>query len=117
MRRFVRLDVSLEKAAICIVSEYVKIAKEGQVASEPWVLLRWIRAQGGRIAAIGFEVGPFSQWRIWLGERSMTATLPLPKSCPYTSATHGTGSAVSRATSKQGRVSAAASTISDLHAQ
>ena len=62
MRLFVRLDVSLEKTAICVVSEHGKIVKEAQVASEPEYLLRWISDQDGAIAAIGLEAGPLSQW-------------------------------------------------------
>jgi transposase len=62
MRLFVGLDVSLEKTAICVISEHGKIVKEAQVASEPEELLRWISDQDGAIAAIGLEAGPLSQW-------------------------------------------------------
>ncbi|RGP35094.1 hypothetical protein D1012_21920 [Pseudotabrizicola alkalilacus] len=34
MKLFVGLDVSLEKTAICVISEHGKIVKEAQVASE-----------------------------------------------------------------------------------
>lgn len=62
MKLFVGLDVSLEKTAICVISEHGKILKEAQVASEPESLLRWINDQDGAIAAIGLEAGPLSQW-------------------------------------------------------
>lgn len=62
MRLFVGLDVSLEKTAICVISEHGKIVKEAQVISEPEALLRWIGEQDGDIAAIGLEAGPLSQW-------------------------------------------------------
>ena len=54
--------MSLEKTAICVVSEHGKIVKEVQVASEPEALLRWICGQDGVIAAIGLEAGLLSQW-------------------------------------------------------
>ena len=62
MKLFVGLDVSLEKTAICMISEHGKIVKEAQVASEPEVLLRWLVGQDGTIAAVGLEAGPLSQW-------------------------------------------------------
>ena len=45
MRLFVGLDVSLEKTAICVISEHGRIVREAQVASEPEALLRWIGEQ------------------------------------------------------------------------
>ncbi|WP_306132977.1 IS110 family transposase [Roseivivax marinus] len=62
MRLFVGLDVSLEKTAVCVLNEHGKIVKEAEVASEPEVLVRWIGTQSGRIAAVGLEAGPLSQW-------------------------------------------------------
>ena len=62
MKLFVGLDVSLEKTAVCVISEHGKIVKEAQVASEPEALLRWISDQDGAIAAVGLEAGPLSQW-------------------------------------------------------
>ena len=62
MKLFVGLDVSLEKTAICVISEHGKIVKEAQVISEPEALLSWIGEQDGSIAAIGLEAGPLSQW-------------------------------------------------------
>ena len=62
MKLFVGLDVSLEKTAICVISEHGKILKEAPVASEPEALLRWIGDQDGAVAAVGLEAGPLSQW-------------------------------------------------------
>lgn len=62
MNLFVGLDVSLEKTAICVISEHGKLVKETQVASEPEALLRWICDQDGATAAVGLEAGPLSQW-------------------------------------------------------
>ena len=62
MKLFVGLDVSLEKTAICVVSEHGKIEREAQAASEPEALTRWMGNLDGTIAAIGLEAGPLSQW-------------------------------------------------------
>lgn len=62
MKLFVGLDVSLEKTAICVISEHGNIVKEAQVVSEPEELVRWIEDQHGEIAVIGLEAGPLSQW-------------------------------------------------------
>ncbi len=62
MKLFVGLDVSLEKTAICVISEHGKILKEAQVASEPEALSHWIGDQDGAVAAVGLEAGPLSQW-------------------------------------------------------
>ncbi len=66
MKLFVGLDVSLEKTAICVISEHGKILKEVQVTSEPEALSRWINDQDGAIAAIGLLAGPLSQ-RLYRG--------------------------------------------------
>ena len=62
MKLFVGLDVSLEKTAICVISEHGKIVREAQAASEPEALARWIENLDGTIAVVGLEVGPLSQW-------------------------------------------------------
>jgi hypothetical protein len=72
MKLFVGLDVSLEKTAICVISEHGRILKEAQVASEPDALLRWINDQDGGVAAVGLEAGPLSQW---LHRRNVSTTL------------------------------------------
>jgi transposase len=62
MKLFVRLDVSLAKTAICVISEHGKIVKEAQVAREPEALASWVGQLDGTIAAIGIEAAPLSQW-------------------------------------------------------
>ena len=62
MKLFVGMDVSLEKLALCVLSEHDDVLKEAGVASEPEVLARWIEEQSGSIAAVGLEAGPLSQW-------------------------------------------------------
>ena len=62
MKLFVGLDVSLEKTAICVVSEHGEIVREAQAASEPEALTRWMKELDGTIAAVGLEAGPLSQW-------------------------------------------------------
>lgn len=62
MKLFVGLDVSLEKTAICVISEHGTIVREAQAASEPEALTRWLRELDGNIAVIGLEAGPLSQW-------------------------------------------------------
>lgn len=59
MKLFVGLDVSLEKTAICVVSEHGKIMREAQAASEPEALVRWIRDLDGTIAAVGLRLALF----------------------------------------------------------
>ena len=44
MKLFVGLDVSLEKTAICVISEHGKMVREAQAAGEPEALVRWIVA-------------------------------------------------------------------------
>lgn len=62
LKLFVRLDISLAKTSICVISEYGKIIKDVEVESELEVLSRWLNAWSGSIAAIGLEAGPPSQW-------------------------------------------------------
>lgn len=62
MKLFVGLDVSLEKTAICVISEHGKIMREAQAASDPDALTHWISELDGTVDAIGLEAGPLSQW-------------------------------------------------------
>lgn len=62
MKLFVGLDVSLERTAICVISEHGKIERETQASSEPEALTRWVGDLDGAIAAICLEAGPPSHW-------------------------------------------------------
>lgn len=76
MRLFVGLDVSLEKTAICVISEHGKIVKETHVASEPEALLRGITDQDGVIAVIGLEAGPLFTMAASLADRCRSGPRP-----------------------------------------
>jgi transposase len=62
MKLFVGMDVSLEKSALCVLSEHGDVLREAEVASDPAALAQWIKEQSGSIAAVGLEAGPLSQW-------------------------------------------------------
>ncbi|MDO5758474.1 MAG: hypothetical protein Q4P24_13445 [Rhodobacterales bacterium] len=51
MKLLVGLDVSLAKAALCVISEHGKIREGVDVACAPETLARWIGEQIGTIAA------------------------------------------------------------------
>jgi transposase len=62
MEHYAGIDVSLEWSSICIVDASGKIVREGKAASEPEALLAWFGSLGLRLARIGLEAGPLSQW-------------------------------------------------------
>ena len=62
MSLFIGLDVSLDTTAICVISEHGEIIREAEAASEPEVLSRWLAELDGRVAVVGLEAGPLSQW-------------------------------------------------------
>jgi transposase len=62
MEHYAGIDVSLESASVCVVDASGKIAREGKVASEPEALIGWFTALGLKLARIGLEAGPLSQW-------------------------------------------------------
>jgi len=62
MDHYAGIDVSLESASVCVVDASGKIVREGKVASEPAALISWFGAIGLRLARIGLEAGPLSQW-------------------------------------------------------
>ena len=59
---YIGLDVSLANTAVCVLDEKGKIVMEAQVASEPEVLVAFLRRLPHEIAAIGLEAGPLSHW-------------------------------------------------------
>ena len=46
-------NVSLESASICAVDATGRIMREAKVASEPEILIEWLRALGFAVARIG----------------------------------------------------------------
>jgi transposase len=62
MEHYAGIDVSLEHSSVCVVDGSGKIVRESKVASEPEALVAWFEALGLRLARIGLEAGPLSQW-------------------------------------------------------
>lgn len=76
MRLFVGLDVSLAKTAICVLTEYGRIAMEMEVSSEPEPLIAMLHGLEGTVETVGLEAGPLSQWlHRALSEVSLSAVL------------------------------------------
>src|SRR5436190_1677751 len=62
MDYYAGIDVSLESSSVCIVEAGGRIVREGNVASEPTVLIGWFASVDLNLARIGLEAGPLSQW-------------------------------------------------------
>lgn len=62
MEHYAGIDVSLECSSVCVVDADGKIVREGKVASEPEALIAWFGSLGFKVARIGLEAGPLSQW-------------------------------------------------------
>ncbi len=62
MQYFLGIDVSLENSSICVIDERGVIIKEGQAASEPEAIGRFIRHRGRKVDHVGLETGSLSQW-------------------------------------------------------
>ena len=62
MEHYAGIDASLEWSSICVVDASGKMVREGKVASEPAALLAWFASLGLKLARIGLEAGPLSQW-------------------------------------------------------
>ena len=62
MEHYAGIDVSLELSSICVVDAAGRIVHEAKLASEPEALIAWFRGLGTRLARIGLEAGPSSQW-------------------------------------------------------
>jgi transposase len=56
------IDVSLEWSTVCLVDAVGQIVREAKVPSEREALVAFFAASGLRIARIGLEAGPLSQW-------------------------------------------------------
>jgi len=62
MEHYAGIDVSLESSCVCVVDSSGRMVREAKIASEPEVLIAWFGEQGIKIARIGLEAGPLSQW-------------------------------------------------------
>ena len=74
MEQYVALDVSLQKVAICVLNASGHVVLEAEVASEPGVLIAFIRTKAPHAVRIGLESGPTSPW-LWHSLKS--AGLPV----------------------------------------
>jgi transposase len=62
VEHYAGLDVSLEQTSVCIVDARGGIVIEAKVASEPEVLIGFLRDRQLAIGRVGLEAGPLSQW-------------------------------------------------------
>jgi transposase len=62
MKHYAGLDVSLKETSICIVDEVGSICRELKVPSHPEDLAQALQDPTWRLARIGLEAGPLSQW-------------------------------------------------------
>jgi transposase len=62
MDHYAGIDVSLECSSVAVVDASGKIVREAKVASEPAALIAWFLSPGLKMARIGLEAGPQSQW-------------------------------------------------------
>lgn len=62
MDHYAGIDVSLEWSSVCVVDATGRIIRESKVASEPAALVAWFGLLGVKLARIGLEAGPLSQW-------------------------------------------------------
>src|SRR4249920_1614550 len=62
MDHYAGIDVSLEYSSVCVVDANGKIVREDRVASTPAALIGWFATLGHKLARIGLEAGPLSQW-------------------------------------------------------
>jgi transposase len=62
MKHYAGLDVSLKETSICIVDEVGSICRELKVPSHPEDLAQTLQDPTWRLARIGLEAGPLSQW-------------------------------------------------------
>ena len=62
MEHHAGIDVSLERASVCVVDATGRIVRQAKVASEPEALVGFFRGSGLAVTRIGLEAGPLSQW-------------------------------------------------------
>ena len=62
MKHYAGLDVSVKETAICIVDETGTVCREVKVPTHPEDLARVLKNPAWRLARVGLEAGPLSQW-------------------------------------------------------
>ena len=62
MKYYCGLDVSLNMTAVCVVNQDGDIVHEGEVATEPGAIDRWLKALGLRLERVGLEAGSLTPW-------------------------------------------------------
>ena len=62
MEFLVGLDVSLASTSVCALGANGETVNEAKVPSDPGSLVAHLRELPGRVAAVGLEAGPMSQW-------------------------------------------------------
>ena len=62
MEHYAGIDVSLERASVCVVDATGRIVRETKVPSEPEALVGFFRQLGLPLTRVGLEAGPLSQW-------------------------------------------------------
>ena len=62
MEHYAAIDVSLEWSSVCVVDSAGQIVRETKVRSECEALIAFFVESGFRLARIGLEAGPLSQW-------------------------------------------------------
>jgi transposase len=62
VRYFAGLDVSLEETAVCVVDEAGRIVREARLASEPEVLVAFLRSFGMIMERVGLEACSLTAW-------------------------------------------------------
>ncbi|MCW1988450.1 UNVERIFIED_ORG: transposase [Sphingomonas sp. R1F5B] len=62
MTVYAALDVSMDKAAICVMDASGRILLEAVAPSDPDAITRCLAPYGAELELVGFEAGPLSEW-------------------------------------------------------
>lgn len=62
MEHLAGLDMSMEKASVCVIDGRGEVVREAKVATDPDTLAEFLRNCGVTFGRIGFEAGPFAPW-------------------------------------------------------
>src|SRR5437763_16777923 len=64
MTLYAALDVALEKTALCIVDREGAVVLEASIATDPDVIAESLAPFRLRLARLGLEAGPLSEWLV-----------------------------------------------------